>query len=74
MGQFDLWMVTRKAKDDPWGEPVNLGPNINSLGDEREPSLSADGSTLYFGSNRPGGNGYWDIWQVSFVSIADLIP
>jgi Tol biopolymer transport system component len=72
VGQFDLWMVTRKTKDDPWGESVNLGPNINSLGDERDPSISSDGSTLYFGSDRPDGNGYWDIWQVSIESIVDL--
>jgi Tol biopolymer transport system component len=71
-GQFDLWMVARKTPEDPWGEPVNLGPNINDLADERDPSVSADGSTLYFGSNRPDGNGHWDIWQVSIEPIVNL--
>ncbi len=29
-GAWDLWVTTRATKDDPWGEPVNLGPMVNS--------------------------------------------
>ena len=31
-----------------WGEPVNLGPNVNTELCELTPSLSPDGETLYF--------------------------
>ena len=27
---FDLWMTRRQTKDDAWGEPINLGPSVNS--------------------------------------------
>jgi outer membrane protein OmpA-like peptidoglycan-associated protein/tetratricopeptide (TPR) repeat protein len=44
-------------------EPVNLGPDINTAAWETQPSLSADGRTLYFVSNRAGGFGQSDIWM-----------
>lgn len=41
-----------------WGELVNLGPAINTQdGWEAQPSLSADGKTLYFATNREGSRG-----------------
>lgn len=46
-----------------WSTPQNLGPNINSAGWQSQPSLSADGKTLYFVSERPGNQGKKDIWQ-----------
>ena len=47
-GSFDLWMTTRAAPSDPWGEPVNLGSTINSSVGEWFPSISADGLVLFF--------------------------
>lgn len=45
------------------GEPINLGPNVNSSAVEGSPDISADGKTLYFDSlGRPGSIGDWDIW------------
>jgi len=39
------------------------GASVNSAaGDETRPSLSWDATTLYFGSNRPGGEGASDIF------------
>jgi hypothetical protein len=67
-GGVDIWVTTRKTKDDPWGSPVNLGPPVNSSHSEYNPDISSDGSTLYFASNRPGtvgGSEDMDIWQVS---------
>lgn len=77
-GGLDIWMVTRATTDDPWGEAVNLGPNINSAIDETIPCISGDGSTLYFCDNfksnsvRPGGFGMTDIWQVPIDPLVDL--
>src|SRR5690554_848112 len=46
-----------------WSEPVNLGMPVNTPYWESQPSFSADGKTLLFVSNRPGGIGGKDIWQ-----------
>lgn len=59
-GRCDLF-VSYKIGDD-WTEPINLGPEINSYSWESQPSLSADGRTLYFVSDRRGGFGKKDIW------------
>ena len=56
-----------------WSEPVNLGPAVNTPYIDRGASPSADGSMLYFCSNRPGGIGeFLDLWQVSIIPIVDL--
>jgi ankyrin repeat protein/beta-lactamase regulating signal transducer with metallopeptidase domain/Tol biopolymer transport system component len=62
LGQTDLWVATRKTKTDPWSEPVNLGPTVNSPAGDKAPCISADGLSLYFSSDRPGGSGGLDLW------------
>lgn len=59
-GSCDLFESTKIGNE--WSEPVNLGPNVNSFDWESQPSLSADGRTLYFVSDRRGGFGRRDIW------------
>lgn len=59
-GSCDLYESTRIG--DEWTKPRNLGPNVNSPEWESQPSLSADGRTLYFVSDRRGGVGRRDIW------------
>ena len=56
----DLYMCVRQGKR--WGKPRNLGAPVNSTYWESFPSLSIDGYTLYFASNRRGGYGGTDIW------------
>jgi len=72
LGMDDLWLTTRETIVAPWEEPVNLGPEVNSSAGDGGATLSADGSTIYFGSRRPGGSGSADIWQVSIVPIVDF--
>jgi hypothetical protein len=61
LGMADLYSTTRAGAADAWSAPVNLGPSVNSAtGAETRPSLSWDGTTLYFGSTRPGGEGSTD--------------
>ena len=48
-GAFDIWSSTRASVDEPWATPTNLGTAVNSAGSETRPSLSWDGSRLYFG-------------------------
>ena len=72
VGNSDIWMTRRATKNDPWTEPVNLGSPVNTTGYEKMPDISADGRTLYFGSNRSGGVSKWDLWQASVDSVVDL--
>lgn len=60
-GICDLYITYRQG--DTWTKPINMGPRINSHGWESQPSLSADGKTLYFVSERAGNYGKKDIWQ-----------
>ncbi|WP_224998896.1 OmpA family protein [Cesiribacter sp. SM1] len=60
-GLEDLY-VSFRGSDGNWGEPQNLGPEINTAMQEMSAFLSADGRTLYFTSNRTGGKGSMDIW------------
>jgi len=71
-GNGDMWVTTRASVSDPWGTPLNLGPTVNTSAWEAPSSTSADGSTLFFGSNRPGGVGGDDMWQVSIIPIVDF--
>lgn len=61
LGATDIYAATRAAVDEPWSAPVNLVA-INSPAGESRPSLSWDGTTLLFGSGRPGGEGSSDIY------------
>jgi hypothetical protein len=55
--------------DFTFGEPVNLGPTVNTSGHEDGPAISADGLELYFESTRPGSFGSWDLWCTTRVSV-----
>ncbi len=66
-GSCDLF-VSRKING-KWGKPENLGKNINTAFWESQPSISADGKTLYFASNRPGCIGGKDIWYSTLDSL-----
>jgi len=71
-GQKDLWVTSRATTDDPWREPFNLGPNINTSFQEGNPSISTDELSLYFSSWRqPEGYGENDIWLIERSKISD---
>jgi ankyrin repeat protein/beta-lactamase regulating signal transducer with metallopeptidase domain len=71
LGGADIWVITREAKDDPWGTPVNLRSPINSTAFEGAPCVSADGLQLYFTSDRPGGCGGYDLWVSERPTVED---
>jgi len=60
-GGKDIWKITRNSVSEDFGQPENLGNQINSEWDEVFPYIHADG-TLYFSSNRPSGMGGLDIY------------
>jgi outer membrane protein OmpA-like peptidoglycan-associated protein/tetratricopeptide (TPR) repeat protein len=61
LGRCDIYVSKRNGDD--WSKPFDLTSPINSPGWESQPSISADGRTLYFVSNRRGGYGGYDIWK-----------
>ena len=62
-GGKDLWMSV-KEKRNRWSDPVNLGPLVNTPGDEMFPFL-ADEGVIYFASNGHVGMGGLDIYKTS---------
>jgi Tol biopolymer transport system component len=70
-GNGDIWVSTRATTDDPWSEPVNLGPHVNGSSGDSGPSLSGDGLMLFFKSNRPGGFGAYDLYMTRRTSVSD---
>jgi len=73
-GSADLYASTRSTPFGPWGTPVNLGAPVNSAGGESRPSLSWDGTTLYFGSTKAGGEGASDIYVTTRQRLAPGAP
>jgi hypothetical protein len=61
-GRSDLWMTHRDANGE-WDVPVNLGPVVNTAGDELSPFVTLDGGTLYFSSDGRGGIGGQDVFM-----------
>ncbi|MCF0173481.1 MAG: hypothetical protein HUJ91_07140, partial [Bacteroidales bacterium] len=60
-GHFDLYSASRQG-DGGWSPLENLGPNVNSAGDEVFATLADGGKRLYFSSNGLSGMGGYDIF------------
>ena len=65
-GRCDIYISRREGNG--WSKPFNIGPPVNTSGWESQPSISADGRTLYFVSTRQGGFGGYDIWKTELTS------
>jgi len=63
---FDIWFVERQDMEAPWGDPVNLGPPVNTEHNEFFPSLARN-NNLYFTSDHPDSTGkddiFYSVWQ-----------
>jgi outer membrane protein OmpA-like peptidoglycan-associated protein len=60
-GGRDLY-VAAATGEQRFGASANLGEDINTAANEAAPTLAADGKTLYFASDRPGGQGGYDLY------------
>jgi WD40-like Beta Propeller Repeat len=69
LGGQDIWSSTRDSVDNEWSLPVDL-TTVNSAFAETRASLSWDGLTLTFGSNRPGGEGMADVHESTREKLA----
>lgn len=61
LGSCDLYISYKQGET--WTKPINMGNAINSIDWDAQPALSADGTLLYFASDRRGGQGNKDIWM-----------
>lgn len=64
-GGSDIWMV-RKVADNEWSAPENLGPKINSPGNELFPTLFADTLLSFSSDYLPGLGGldiFYSVWK-----------
>lgn len=57
MGGRDLWYTTYNKKNEEWSAPVNMGPEINTAGDELFPSFGLNGELIYASNGLPGMGG-----------------
>lgn len=60
-GSCDIYAA--RITDGKFGNPRNLGSEVNSSAWDSQPSLAPDGRTLYFASTRAGGYGNSDLWK-----------
>lgn len=67
-GGYDLFVST--FGNGTWSKPKNLGPPLNTPGDDLYLVILADGRTAYMSSERSGGLGEKDIYEVKFTPIA----
>jgi WD40-like Beta Propeller Repeat len=62
---LDIWVSTRPNTFAPWGAPTDVPGDINGAYSDGAPAISADGTEMYFYSNRPGGSGLNDLYVVT---------
>lgn len=62
-GNSDIY-VTHRLANGRWTEPENLGPEVNTAGNESCPFIHSDNQTLYFTSNGHLGYGGDDLFMV----------
>jgi len=73
----DIWTASRASTADGFGTLTVLAAPINSTSDDATPFLRADGTELWFSSNRPG-LGLHDIYRASIsdagIGMPVLVP
>lgn len=67
MGSYDIFKTT--FENGKWSKPSNLGYPINTVKKDGPFTVSADGQIGYFASDRSGGIGESDIYQVDLSNI-----
>ncbi len=67
-GKIDIYK-SQKDADGKWMPAENLGPTINSAGDDITPFIHPDGKTLYFASNGRFGIGGFDVFMSQYDSL-----
>ena len=66
-GGTDIWRAKR-LRSGRWGTPKNLGPEVNSSGDEKAPMIAPNGVDLFFCSDGHPGLGGYDLFRSTLSS------
>ncbi|RQO31037.1 hypothetical protein DBR32_10035 [Taibaiella sp. KBW10] len=72
-GGYDMYEAVRQA-DGKWTKAMNLGTPINSTDDEFCGTVTIEGNTLYFASNRAGGFGGLDLYKAELPQHLKPLP
>ena len=70
-GGRDIWIARRTTTNDDWSILENPGAPINTVHRDSGPGISSDGLTLFFDSDRPGGEGGPDLWVTTRQTVDD---
>lgn len=71
IGGVDIWKVTVNGSD--FGKPENLGPKVNTEGNESFPFIADDNTTLYFASTGMQGLGGYDVYTIDLSKGTDAV-
>jgi hypothetical protein len=71
IGGVDIWKVSVNGGN--FGKPENLGPKVNTEGNESFPFIADDNITLYFASTGKPGFGGLDIFQINLAKGTDAV-
>ncbi len=73
MGGNDIFM-SKRINEKTWDKAQNLGYPINTANEEKSEFVTADGSKMYYASDRNGPPGNYDLYQVSLPPFLQPIP
>ncbi|MCB9044576.1 MAG: PD40 domain-containing protein [Chitinophagales bacterium] len=73
MGGSDLYYC-RKVNDTTWSAPINMGYPINSNGNEKSISVTMDGQTAFFASDRDSTEGNYDLYRTKLATYLQPVP
>ncbi|NUM40716.1 MAG: PD40 domain-containing protein, partial [Leptospiraceae bacterium] len=59
---LNIYYTKKNPRNEKWYSPIHLN-EINSNFEDKMPTISPDGNSLIFVSNRPGGFGGFDLWK-----------
>lgn len=71
IGGVDIWKVAVNGED--FGKPENLGPKVNTEGNESFPFIADDNKTLFFASSGKPGLGGLDIYKADLTSGSEAV-
>jgi outer membrane protein OmpA-like peptidoglycan-associated protein len=65
-GGYDVWKTVKRSNN-KWSEWKNLGPSVNTSGDEITVSITPENKSLFIASNGRLGFGGFDLYRFDFI-------